>query len=199
MQDQSQHQDQDRVYVAPAAPDCSICLCEISPLELYTTNCNHTFHHGCISRAWMRNNNCPYCRTPMFTRARPSTYATPYDRLDNLEQRINNLNTQITSMLNNYNRMYNEVLTETGRVTIDNVYEILSAINYNSESPTGIASFPSSPPAETTSPPPELETIDWYNTPVTSPPIHIRSPPELERIDWVASGGDVTSELAPSL
>ena len=48
---------------------CSICLDDEYDIELgfenskYTTQCNHHFHHGCISRWYRSSPLCPNCRT----------------------------------------------------------------------------------------------------------------------------------------
>jgi len=43
--------------------ECSICLEPFSdPSAVFTTKCNHTFHHKCAVQWLQENSNCPICR-----------------------------------------------------------------------------------------------------------------------------------------
>lgn len=48
---------------------CTICLNSIEKDNVFTTKCNHCFHHKCMME-WLKDNNtCPVCRNELFEKS----------------------------------------------------------------------------------------------------------------------------------
>ena len=103
---------------------CSICLDDEYDIELgfenskYTTQCNHHFHHGCISTWYRSSPLCPNCRSQpnccipvsqsSVSRQDIIAYVQnfPIDNNYNQNNYINNINNYINNqeeIMNNYN------------------------------------------------------------------------------------------------
>ena len=42
--------------------ECAICLGSLGSEDVVPLNCDHKFHHACLSRWLQTNNTCPVCR-----------------------------------------------------------------------------------------------------------------------------------------
>lgn len=47
--------------------NCPICLEIITKKDIYKTKCMHSFHKKCILNHFYQRNNCPLCRSNLFT------------------------------------------------------------------------------------------------------------------------------------
>lgn len=51
-------------------PQCSVCLCDISCADRYTTKCGHIFHRSCMEEWLQHKKECPMCRSSVGKRKR---------------------------------------------------------------------------------------------------------------------------------
>lgn len=58
-------------------PDCPICLNKIGKKTKKKTSCNHIYHHYCLDKWLIENDNCPMCRTILIEREFFFTKSTP--------------------------------------------------------------------------------------------------------------------------
>ncbi len=53
--------------------ECAICLENISN-KFFITYCSHIFHVNCINKCLEFKNNCPLCRTLLYTKKRKDIF-----------------------------------------------------------------------------------------------------------------------------
>ena len=56
--------------------ECTICLENISN-KFFITYCSHIFHVNCFNKCLEFKNNCPLCRTLLYTKKRKDIFLTP--------------------------------------------------------------------------------------------------------------------------
>ena len=100
---------------------CSICLDDEYDSELgfenskYTTECNHHFHHGCISRWYRSSSLCPNCRTqpkccvPVSQTSISTQYSIYNFNTNNIYNHNNYINNIINYDSNNINYIINNI------------------------------------------------------------------------------------------
>jgi len=114
---------------------CSICLDDEYDIELgfenskYTTECNHNFHHGCISRWYRTSPLCPNCRSqPNCCLPVSQTSISGQDIISHVQNfPINNryIDNRYIDNINNY--INNQVINEEENI---NNYNYDNNINY---------------------------------------------------------------------
>ena len=114
---------------------CSICLDDEYDIELgfenskYTTECNHHFHHGCISRWYRSSSLCPNCRSQPSCCIPVSQSSVSRQDIIAYVQNFP-INSYNQNNYNNYNNIINNYINNINNQEI-NEEENMNNYNYN--------------------------------------------------------------------
>lgn len=69
-------------------PECCICLDDIDPDDMCTTNCGHTYHIDCIRSSLGHKGTCPMCRADILELTTPRTMAANVKQSERAEREL---------------------------------------------------------------------------------------------------------------
>lgn len=91
--------------ITSTIPQCMICYESLHNGDDVTSHCNTIYHRSCIIEWLLRNDNCPYCRSPFipFTMKKTATTTTSTtSAMNNLPQSSIEMTTDVNNVSENH-------------------------------------------------------------------------------------------------